>query len=252
MRIECNGLDLHYETAGDGEPLLWLHGFLGCGSDWRHVFGEAPAGYRLIAPDLRGHGASGSPPGRFSFREAASDVAALLAHLGIARVKAIGLSGGGITLLHLATAFRSLVESMVVVSAPPYFPGQARAIQRQTSEALLGATAMAHMRQSHRGGDAQVQRLLSWSRALADDYDDVNFTPPLLGTIAADTLIVFGDNDPFYPVSLAFELKSALPRSSLWVVPGGGHGPVFGEHARPFADTALAFLARTGTTTART
>src|SRR5579871_5505168 len=94
---------MHCETSGDGEPLLWLHGFFGAGADWRHVFKNPPAGYRLIAPDLRGHGRSPNPSGSFTFGEAAADVLELLDGLGVTRVKAIGLSGGGITLLHLMT-----------------------------------------------------------------------------------------------------------------------------------------------------
>ena len=58
----------------------------------------------------------------------------------------------------------------------------------------------------------------------------------------AETLIVFGDRDPFYPVSLAFELRAAIPGSYLWVVPNAGHGPVFGDNAPRFAETATAFL----------
>jgi pimeloyl-ACP methyl ester carboxylesterase len=55
-------------------------------------------------------------------------------------------------------------------------------------------------------------------------------------------LIVFGDRDPLYPVSLAFELHAAIPRSHLWIVPNGGHGPVFGDAAAAFSQTALSFL----------
>jgi len=80
------------------------------------------------------------------------------------------------------------------------------------------------------------------ARGFADSYDDVNFTPPYLGTIAAETLIVFGDRDPFYPVSIAMELYRAIPRSYLWVVPHGGHGPVFRDQAPQFAAIALEFL----------
>ncbi len=242
MVLETNGIDLNYEVAGHGEPLLWLHGFMGAGPDWKHIFDGPPAGFQLIAPDLRGHGASTNPSGEFSFRQAASDVLALLSHLGIDTVKAIGLSGGGITLLHMATAAPMSIQSMVLISAPPYFPAQARAIQRQFSAAMLGEIAMDQMRKRHRHGEAQLQQLIDHARAFADNYDDVAFTPPQLATIAAETLIVFGDHDPLYPVSLAFELQAAIPQSHLWVVPNSGHGPVFGEHAPHFAATALAFL----------
>lgn len=242
MFVEVNGVGLNYEMFGEGEPLLWLHGFMGAGPDWRYIFKEPPAGFRLIAPDLRGHGASTNPSGRFSFRQAADDVVRLLRHLGLDTIKAIGLSGGGITLLHMATAARTCIESMVIVSAPPYYPAQARVLQQQASESMLGKVEMDLMRKRHQHGEAQIQQLFAHARAFAESYDDVNFTPPHLATIAADTLIVFGDRDPLYPVSLAFELHSAIPRSHLWVVPNAGHVPVFGERAAHFVETATSFL----------
>jgi pimeloyl-ACP methyl ester carboxylesterase len=242
MVIEVDGASVHYEISGEGEPLLWLHGFLGAGADWKYIFKDPPAGYRLIAPDLRGHGRSDALSGAFSFRQAARDMSALLRHLEIERVKAIGLSGGGITLLHMATAEPRSITSMVIVSAPPYFPAKTRSIQRQTFETMFSDVELDLMRKRHKHGESQIQRLFAASRAFAETYDDVNFTPPYLATITADTLIVFGDRDPFYPVSLAMELHAAIAGSHLWVVPNGGHGPVFGDRAAYFSDTALSFL----------
>jgi pimeloyl-ACP methyl ester carboxylesterase len=242
MIFEVHGIQLYWEEIGEGEPLLWLHGGMGAGADWKYIFKEPPEGYRLIAPDLRGHGATANPSGAFTFRQSALDVLALVRHLAVPRIKAIGLSGGGITLLHAATLEPSAVESMVVISAPPYFPPEARVMMRQFSETSIGEAEMARMRQRHKHGDAQLHQLFSMARGFADSYDDVNFTPPYLSTIAAETLIVFGDRDPLYPVSLAIELRRAIPRSYLWVVPNGGHGPVFGNLAPQFRETALAFL----------
>jgi pimeloyl-ACP methyl ester carboxylesterase len=242
MTLNVNGISMHWETHGEGEPLLWLHGAMGCGADWTYLFGEAPAGYQLIAPDLRGHGGSTNPAGAFTFRQCALDVLALLRHLGLPRIKAIGLSGGGIVLLHMATIEPSSVERMVVVCAPPYFPAEARAIQRQFSAAMLGAEELERMRTRHARGEPQIQQLFAMVHGFADNYDDVNFTPAILSTIAAGTLIVFGDRDPLYPVSLAFELQRAIPNSYLWVVPNGGHGPIFRDAAPRFVETALAFL----------
>jgi pimeloyl-ACP methyl ester carboxylesterase len=242
MVLETHGIALYYETFGDGEPLLWLHGGMGAGADWKYTFTEPPAGYRLIAPDLRGHGATANPSGDFTFRQCARDIRALLDHLRITRVKAIGVSGGGIVLLHMATQDPSCLDAMVAVSAPPYFPEQTRVMQRAFSEAMLGEAEMARMRARHTHGDAQIQQLFAMVHAMGNTYDDVNFTPPLLSTITAETLIVFGDHDPLYPVSLATDLRQAIPRSYLWVVPNGGHGPVFGDAAPRFVETALAFL----------
>jgi pimeloyl-ACP methyl ester carboxylesterase len=100
------------------------------------------------------------------------------------------------------------------------------------------------MRQWHRQGDEQIRDLWAQGHAFKDSYDDMSFTPPQLATITARTLLVHGDRDPLYPVRLALEMYEAIPRSWLWVVPNGGHGPVFGESAGPFAETALAFLRR--------
>src|SRR5262245_65754508 len=90
MRVAVNGVDLNYQAAGDGAPLLWLHGFMGAGLDWQYIFREPPAGFRLIAPDLRGHGASTNPSAGFSFRQAAHDVLGLLDELQIDRRRALG------------------------------------------------------------------------------------------------------------------------------------------------------------------
>jgi pimeloyl-ACP methyl ester carboxylesterase len=242
MVVDVNGIELHWETTGEGEPLLWLHGAMGCANDWRHIFKEPPAGYQLIAPDLRGHGRSTNPSGAFSFRQCAADIAALLDHLAVPRVKGIGLSGGGIVLLHMATAQPDRLHSMILVSAPPYFPTETRAIQRQFSPAMVSDAEMTHLRASHSRGQSQIDQLFAMVHGFADNYDDVNFTPPYLATIAADTLIVFGDRDPLYPVSIAFDMHRAIPRSRLWIVPNGGHGPIFGEAAPEFRRIALAFL----------
>jgi pimeloyl-ACP methyl ester carboxylesterase len=240
--LHTNGISLHYDTHGEGEPLLFLHGGLGAGDNWKYIFTDPPPGFRLIAPDQRGHGASTNPSQMLTFRQIAADTFALLDHMQIDRVKAIGVSGGGIALLHMATAQPARIEAMAVVSAPPYFPAQARAIQAQFTEDALPASERAALRQRHKHGDEQIRALFANVKAFATDYEDVSFTPPKLATITARTLIVFGDRDFLYPVSLAFDLHAAIPRSHLWVVPNGGHGPVFGPHAPRFAETALAFL----------
>ena len=240
MMLETNGMQLHYDTDGDGEPLLWLHGGMGHGPDWRYIFTEAPAGHRIIAPDLRGHGRSTGASDTYSFRQSALDVLSLLDHLQVERVKIIGLSGGGITALHLATVQPARVTAMVVISAPAAFPELAKAIQRTYSEAMLSEPERAQMRQRHQR-PGQLETLFAQVPAMADGGDP-NFTHDQLATIGADTLIVFGDRDFLYPVSLAVELREAIPHSWLWVVPNGGHGPVFGAAAPLFVDTALAFL----------
>jgi pimeloyl-ACP methyl ester carboxylesterase len=240
--IDVNGFTMYYEVRGDGEPLLLLHGGTGIGADWRLVFPDDPPGYRVVVPDLRGHGRSTNPSRQFTFRQSARDVGALLDHLGLARVKAIGVSMGAKTLLHLATADTDRVEAMVLVSATPYFPPQVRAAMAQFDADRLSEAEWTALRARHVHGDDQIRALWEMTRGFAASHDDMAFTPPLLATIAARTLIVHGDRDPFYPVEMAFELHRGIPNSALWVVPYGGHGPIFGKNAPHFAEISLAHL----------
>lgn len=120
QNMMLNGMQMYYVLHGEGEPLLLLHGYTGSSNDWRVFFQDIAGEYRLVIPDLRGHGGSTNPLSEFTFRQAALDVFALLDSLGIERFKAIGLSGGGNTLLHMATQQPERVEAMVVVSAADY------------------------------------------------------------------------------------------------------------------------------------
>ena len=243
MIIDVNGFQMYLEERGDGEPLLLLHGGTGIGSDWNLVFAAGgPAGFRAIIPDLRGHGRSTNPSRAFTFRQAADDVFTLLDRLGVPRVKAIGLSMGAKTLLHMATRQPARIDAMVLVSATPYFPAQARAAMAQLSVDAFSETDWAAQRLRHPQGDDQIRMLFEQMRALKDSHEDMAFTPPLLAMITARTLIVHGDRDPLYPVELAMEMYRAIPASALWVVPNGGHGPIFGGMAAPFVAAALAFL----------
>ena len=236
---------MYVDDRGDGEPLLLLHGGMGIGSDWRHVFPSDPTGYRMIVPDLRGHGRSTNPDRTFTFRQCAGDVLALLDHLGLARVKAIGMSMGAKTLLHMATRQPTRLDAMVLVSATPYFPPALRIAAAQfTRESFdrLSETERDALRHRHVHGDEQIRLLYDMTRSFATSDDDMAFTPPQLGTVTARTLIVHGDRDPYYPIEMAIELFRGIPQSALWIVPYGTHGPIFGTMAPPFAATALAHL----------
>ncbi len=242
--FHVNGSELYTATLGEGEPLLLLHGFTGSGADWAHVFDldDLMRDHRLIVPDLRGHGRSEMGPEPLTIRQCSLDVLALLDELGVARCKAIGLSLGAKTLLHLATRAPDRVEAMVLVSATTHFPAQAREIMRQAAAASPTEEAIRAMRERHRRGDDQIRALLRQPRSFAESTDDMNFTQPLLSTIRARTLIVSGDRDPLYPVEIAVDLYRGIPGSALWVVPGEGHGPIFGAFQGDFVRTALEWL----------
>jgi pimeloyl-ACP methyl ester carboxylesterase len=236
-----NGVKIYFEVHGSGEPLVLLHGFSGSSQDWAPLIADWGSRFQLIVPDLRGHGRSGPLTKPFRHQDAAADMLALLNHLKIPTVKGLGVSAGGNILLHMATKQPDRVKAMVLVSATPYFPAQARPIMRQYPDSLP-EEQWELLRRRHPGGETQIRAILESTRSFADSYDDMNFTPPYLATIRARTLIVQGDRDPLYPVELSVEMAKAIPQSSLWIVPGGGHGPIGGERWAEFVRIAGSFL----------
>jgi pimeloyl-ACP methyl ester carboxylesterase len=237
-----NGMQMHYQVRGHGPPLVLLHYYHGCGEVWQPHLVTLAEHYRLIIPDLRGHGRSTNPAGRFTHRQSALDVFALLDQLGVDHFKAMGLSTGGMTLLHMATQQPSRVEAMVLIGATSYFPEQARAIMRGISPDSVTAHPWDVLRQCAKRGTSQIRQLVTQFHDFKDSYDDMNFTEPYLATITAQTLIVQGDRDEFFPVAIPVEMYRAIPHSFLWIIPNGAHIPVLGDHARDFQDIALAFL----------
>lgn len=242
-----DGAVLHYEDSkseSSADPLLLLHGLTGTHDDWQHVFDiDVLAKHaRVIRPDARGHGRSTNPSGVFTFARCARDIMELLDHLAIERVRAVGMSLGAKTLLHLATAAPSRMAVMVLVSATPRFPEATRALFRAAAAAPRSESEWAAMSANHPQGDAAIQALWSLPARFADDASDMQFGPERLALVQAPTLLVAGDRDPLYPIELAVELYRGIPQASLYVVPGGGHGPIFGNERDAFVARAVPFL----------
>jgi pimeloyl-ACP methyl ester carboxylesterase len=90
---------LYYREQGAGDPLVLVHGFTATGEGWATAVATALADrYRVLVPDLRGHGRSTGAPDAGHGRDAA-DLVALLDHLGLERAHFVGHSGGALALL---------------------------------------------------------------------------------------------------------------------------------------------------------
>jgi len=248
--VQIRNLELYYEEYGDGKPLVLLHGFGGSSQNWHPFTPQLSEHHRLIVVDLRGHGHSTNPENKFTHREAAIDVFLLLEKLGIDQFSAMGISSGGMTLLHMATSQPGRIDSMVLVSATTHFPDQARAIMRRASFGTMPQPVQEMYRECAKRGDEQIRQLIAQFNAFHNDYDDMNFTPQQLSTITARTLIVHGDRDRFFPVEIPVSLYRSIPDAALWIIPGGDHVPIY-DPAVPFASTALQFLDGPSTAAAR-
>ncbi len=114
-----NGFRMHYVTAGEGYPLVLLHGWPQSWYEWRKIIPALAEHYTLIAPDLRGLGDSEKPMTGYDKRTLAADVSELLAQLGHQRVGVIGHDWGGAVAFYLAYDQRALVERLMILDMVP-------------------------------------------------------------------------------------------------------------------------------------
>ena len=120
-RVVVNGVGLHVVEAGEGPPVVMLHGFPEFWYSWRHqIPALAAAGYRAVAPDLRGYNESDKPPGVASYRsdKLVGDVAGLIEHLGSRPAVVVGHDWGGVIAWLLVMRWPDLVRGLVVLNAP--------------------------------------------------------------------------------------------------------------------------------------
>lgn len=242
--VKVNGIELHYSEQGSGEPLIMLHGFGECAGTWAPVVPELAKRYRVITVDMRGHGRSTNPSNKFSHPQSAEDIRALMDSLNIQQARAIGFSSGGMTLLRLATKYPDRLSKMVVVGATTHFPEQARAMIRGVNMETLPPPILKEFRGCATRGDGQVRELLTQFANFANTTDDMNLTPADLAKVSAQTLIVHGDRDEFFPVSIPVAMYGAIPKAALWIVPGGDHSPSAGADREEFVETVREFLER--------
>jgi pimeloyl-ACP methyl ester carboxylesterase len=112
-----DGVRLHYVIAGDGPPLVLLHGWPQTWYEWRHVIPALAEEYTVIAPDLRGMGDSDRPLTGYDKRTVADDVRALVHRLGHERIRLVGHDWGMPTAYAYAARYRDEVEALAVLEA---------------------------------------------------------------------------------------------------------------------------------------
>ncbi|GHC65638.1 Pimeloyl-ACP methyl ester carboxylesterase [Ulvibacter litoralis] len=239
--VQIDDFEMYYEEYGKGFPLILLHGFGGCTQNWHPFTNELSKYYRLIVIDFRGHGHSTNPQEKFTHRKAANDVFLLLEKLKIQQFSAMGMSSGGMTLLHMATSQSSRIISMVLISSTSHFPEQARIIMGRASFKTMPQEVKEMYKECAKRGEKQILQLIAQFNAFSENYDDMNFDNESLSAITARTLIIHGDRDNFFPVEIAENIHHSIPNSKLWIIHNGEHVPVYDPNV-PFTSTALRFL----------
>jgi pimeloyl-ACP methyl ester carboxylesterase len=228
---EVNGINLYFETHGDGRPLILLHGGLGSGEMFGPVLPAFTDGHRVIAVDLQGHGRTADIDRPLDVRLMADDIAALIDHLGLDRPDVVGYSLGGGVALHTAARYPDKVGRLVVVSSYirrdavyPDILGQQGQVSAAAAE-FMKETPMYELYQRVAPRPEDFPRLLDKiGAAMAKDFD---YSDEVRG-LRMPTLIVAADADMAPPSHFVeiFALLDGGQRDGGWMGegrPNGGH-----------------------------
>ena len=233
-----NGIDMAYRDEGAGKPILFIHAFPLHSAIWeRQIVAFSPQ-HRVIAPDLRGLGASARGSGAASVDQYADDLAALLGHLEIEQATVVGLSLGGYISFALWRRHRERIAALILADtragADTEEGKQGREKNAQLAEAegpgaiadqmlpkLLGPNAPAALHEEVRAiiesnDSAGIAAAL---RAMAARPDST----PLLATIDVPTLVIVGADDTLTPPSEAEAMFNAIPGCQIAQLLGAGH-----------------------------
>lgn len=118
--VRCEGSNICYSDQGKGEVIVLLHGFCGSSEYWEKVIPLLTANYRVIAPDLRGHGASDAPLGAYTIEQMADDVLSVLDALEIPECYLLGHSLGGYITLSFAQRYASRLKGFGLIHSSGY------------------------------------------------------------------------------------------------------------------------------------
>jgi len=116
-----DGIELNFQIAGSGRPLLFLHGWSMCSRVWKYQFRYFAEEYQVIALDLRGHGRSESPDGDYSFLTLAWDIVHFIEGLQLKGLTLVGWSLAVLIILKLFSSNPSHIDSLVLVDGTPAF-----------------------------------------------------------------------------------------------------------------------------------
>lgn len=248
---------LHYLDEGKGEVVVLLHGLGSRASDWGRQIDALAGKYRVVAPDLRGHGDSPVPPRPWRIADFADDVLRLLDRLGVNRAHVIGFSLGGMVALEIASRAPTRLSTLCIINAAPLSGPRPFALRfaywtRRFVIQLLGLGALGRMigrklfprpeqRELAKRFAAQLERMPK-SQYLASLDALYRWDLELdYGAFKVPTLVLAADND-YTPVQLKRDFAMKLPHGRLEVIADSRHASPLDQAERVNA-SLLAFLA---------
>lgn len=258
LRARTGDIELAYEVLGDGPPLLLVQG-LGYGRrGWGPALELLGEDFFVVAYDNRGFGESDVPPGPYTARQLAGDAVAILDAVGVERTHVVGASLGGMIAQEVALDWPDRVDRLVLACTTPGGP-RSHPMPQQTVALMLEApalppdVAMRRFVENALGSTAPqslVDEIVAYRTANPPDpagwqaqaaagaeHDAID----RLGSLAAPTLVLFGEEDAVVDARNAELLAERIPEAHVERFENGGH-LFFWEQPARFANLVREFL----------
>lgn len=240
-RISSGDAEICFDVAGSGSPVVLLHPFPVCREFWIPVSGSLSSRYRLIMPDLRGHGDSDLGDGPATMAKHAGDVARVMAAAGVDRAPIVGVSIGGYVIFEFWRQFRGRVSALALCNtkagadSPEAKAGRLQAaddVLKKGTEVFFEGMLPKVLAETTRrtrpdlvDGALRMMRKMSpedvagVQRGMAERPDSI----PTARTINVPALIITGDEDTATGVPEAEVMKQNIRGSEMNVVAKAGH-----------------------------
>lgn len=237
--VQSGGLEIEYERAGTGPPLVFVHGAAEDSRVWQPQLSAFADKFTVVAWDEPGAGRSSDVPTDFGLSDYANCLAALIEAVALGPANVAGLSWGGTLALELYRLRPDLVATLILVDSYAGWKGslsqeevdaRVEGVRRMLAAppeefdpTLPGLFATGPPPEfvpllADMAADVRPESLRAELLALAEaDQRD------LLPHIAVPTLLIWGEQDVRSPLSVAHQFEQAIPKSQLVVIPGAGH-----------------------------
>lgn len=225
--VPVGDLSMHYKAAGDGVPIIFLHGGSGTSNSWADYLLKFSDAYRTLAPDSRGQGQSSMGQGPLTYGRMANDVVKLLDHLKIDKAHIVGHSDGGVISLHLLIDYPDRIASAVLLGTPYHienYPENAVKALEDYVQALADSDpAYDSIKSQHTAGESPEHWSILVEKLGTMWRTQPTFSKEELKLINTPVLIVTTDNDFLIPSPVFSKMAAFIKNAKVKHVPNGTH-----------------------------
>jgi pimeloyl-ACP methyl ester carboxylesterase len=251
--IKLDGLDVHYYIAGQGEPLVAIHGGGGDARTWWRNISELSGKYTVYAPDLPGYGGSQPLNGKYYIPELSDFVEKFTRTLGLDKFNLVGHSLGGGVALNYALNFPAKIKKLVLVSSLCLGSEIAFWVRFFSLPAFirsLGALTIVIFKAikwliDHLNPAEYIMPLSPASMAVGGNISNLHrqtlVLEKRLPEVKMPTLLIWGGRDPVVPVKQAYRAAKAIPDCRVEVFKNRGHN-VHRDELKKFSSIITEFL----------